>query len=335
MLRELLIGLLITAPLCASPIITEFLASNSTGLTDEDGDSSDWIEIYNPTSSAIDLTGWHLTDDATNLTKWTFPTTTLLSGQHLLIFASGKNRAISGSELHTNFSLSANGEDLAITSPALLTTSGFTFPPQARDISYGLTATGNEITLVSQSSPARILIPSLTDDQTIGITWRGGTTDFDDSSWQSGLLGVGFERTLGFENEIGIDVEDSAWGINSSVYLRIPIAGIIDPTNVASLTLRMKYDDGFAAFLNGNYLEGANNPTPLLWNSDSTSGVSDAQALQFQDFDVSASIPSLMESGNTLAIHGLNQFSNSGDLLIRPELIATLINPAPPVVGYF
>ncbi len=322
-------------PLAASPVITEFLASNSTGLTDQDGDTSDWIEIYNPTASSIDLTGWHLTDDTTNLTKWTFPTTTLLSGQHLLLFASGKNRTTSGSELHTNFSLSANGEDLALTSPELVISSEFNFPPQAGDIAYGLTATGNQITLVSQSSPAKVLIPNLADDQIIGTTWRGGDANFDDSSWQSGLLGVGFERTSGFQDEIGIDVEDDAWGINSSVYLRISITGTIDPANVTSLILRMKYDDGFAAFLNGDYLNGANNPTPLLWNSDSTSGVSDSQALQFQDFDITSSIPSLMESGNILAIHGLNQFSNSGDLLIRPELIATLINPATPVAGYF
>ncbi|MGJ8696916.1 MAG: CotH kinase family protein [Verrucomicrobiaceae bacterium] len=335
MIRSFWVFLVLTSILPANPIITEFLASNSGILTDEDGDTSDWIEIHNPTTADIDLAGWHLTDDALNLVQWTFPATNLASGEHLIVFASGKDRAISGAELHTNFKLSADGEYLALVSPAPVVTSEFNFPSQVIDISYGLTASGTEITLVSQSSPARVLVPTLSDDQTIGTTWRGGIATFDDSSWQTGLLGVGFERTSGFQDEIGIDVEADAWGINSSVYLRIPIDGSIDPANIASLTLRMKYDDGFAAFLNGDYLDGANNPTPLLWNSFSTSGVSDAQALQFQDFDVSASIPSLMESGNTLAIHGLNQFSNSGDLLIRPELIASLTNPVPPVTGYF
>ena len=43
------------------------LKSDRDGLVDEDGDYSDWIEIHNPTTQAIDLAGWHLTDEADNL----------------------------------------------------------------------------------------------------------------------------------------------------------------------------------------------------------------------------------------------------------------------------
>ena len=317
------------------PVITEFLASNSSNLTDENGATSDWIEIHNPSSTAIDLTGWHLTDDATNLILWTFPATTLAGGQQLIVFASSKDRATSGSELHTNFKLSAGGEYLALVSPAQVITSEFNFPAQASDISYGLTASGGEDPLVSQNSSAKALVPTLSDDQLIGTTWQGASTNFDDTSWQQGPLGVGFELSTGFENEFGIDVEASAWGINSSVYIRIPILNAPDPSNIASLTLRMKYDDGFVAFLNGTPVASDNDPSPLEWDSDSTSGVSDSQALQFQDFDITSHITSFRASDNILAIHGLNQFSNSGDLLIRPELIATLITPAAPVEGYF
>ena len=59
--------------LSSNPLITEFMASNDSTLNDGDGNSSDWIELYNPTAAAIDLAGWHLTDDSGNLTKWTFP----------------------------------------------------------------------------------------------------------------------------------------------------------------------------------------------------------------------------------------------------------------------
>lgn len=45
------------------PIINEFMASNSGTIDDGNGQSSDWIEIYNPTATEIDLAGWHLTDD--------------------------------------------------------------------------------------------------------------------------------------------------------------------------------------------------------------------------------------------------------------------------------
>src|SRR3954465_2118002 len=93
----------------AGVLISEFMALNSGGLTDQDGESSDWIEIRNDSGGATNLGGWHLTDDSGNLIKWTFPATNLPSGGYLIVFASGKNRAVSGTELHTNFKLSSDG----------------------------------------------------------------------------------------------------------------------------------------------------------------------------------------------------------------------------------
>ena len=89
----------------ATLMISEFLASNSGGLRDEDGNSGDWIEIFNPTSAAVNLQGWHLTDDRADLSKWTFPSANVEPGGYQLVFASGKDRATPGSPLHTNFSL--------------------------------------------------------------------------------------------------------------------------------------------------------------------------------------------------------------------------------------
>ena len=90
--------------------ITEFMAVNDDTLEDEDGDFADWIEIYNATLDAVDLGGWHLTDDPVSLDKWAFPAgVELASGEFLLVFASEKDRAVAGSELHTNFALDGNG----------------------------------------------------------------------------------------------------------------------------------------------------------------------------------------------------------------------------------
>ena len=61
----------------SSVIISEFLAHNTSGLVDEDGDYSDWIELYNGGTTAVNLGGWYLTDDAANLTKWAFPGTNI------------------------------------------------------------------------------------------------------------------------------------------------------------------------------------------------------------------------------------------------------------------
>ena len=76
------------------PIITEFLARNNasrnddTGVRDQFGASSDWIEIFNPTGEPLSLAGWHLTDDADTLDKWTFPEKTIEPGEFMLVFAS-------------------------------------------------------------------------------------------------------------------------------------------------------------------------------------------------------------------------------------------------------
>lgn len=337
MSRPLLTSLffLLMVPLQAAPFISEFLASNANGLQDQDGDHADWIEIHNPTGITLDLTGWHLSDDPRDPTRWTFPATDLLPDEHLIVFASGKDRAFAGAELHTNFKLSKDGEFLALIAPDLVPVSEFNFPAQVTGISYGLTASGDTLTLLSQGAPVRALVPGARDDELIGSSWRGADRAFDDSAWQNGPLGVGFERSSGFEDEIGLDLEAEAWGVNSSVYLRIPLSEGIDPGNLASLTLGMKYDDGFSAFLNGTPVARANAPASLTWNSNATTGVSDSRALQFQEFDLTPAIASLRPTDNLLAIHGLNQFSASGDFLIRPELVATLLNPFPAVAGFF
>ncbi|MBT4483900.1 MAG: hypothetical protein HOC71_09510, partial [Candidatus Latescibacteria bacterium] len=76
----------------SGPVINEFMSSNSKTIEDEDGDYSDWIEIYNAGSSPADLTGYGLSDRADDSLKWIFPDYTLDAGEHLLIFASGKDR---------------------------------------------------------------------------------------------------------------------------------------------------------------------------------------------------------------------------------------------------
>jgi hypothetical protein len=87
--------------LCAVPTtasadlnITEFLAKNADVITDEDGDYSDYIELFNSGPSAVDLDGYYLTDDSGALTKFRLPAVTLDADDFLLVFASGKNRAV-------------------------------------------------------------------------------------------------------------------------------------------------------------------------------------------------------------------------------------------------
>ena len=118
--------------------ISEFMAENRMALTDEDRDTSDWIEIYNSETTPADLGGWYLTDDQTNLTKWQFPDVTLSPKSYLVVFASAKNKVKPTARLHTNFKLASSGGYLALVSPATNVISEFVlYPAQTADISYG------------------------------------------------------------------------------------------------------------------------------------------------------------------------------------------------------
>ncbi len=120
-------------------IISEFMADNQNTLHDEDGDDSDWIEIYNGSDDTVNLEGWFLTDDPNHLTKWRFPNVAVAAKDHLVVFASEKNRTNSTTPLHTNFKLASEGEYLALVSPRTNVFSEFApaYPPQQPDISYG------------------------------------------------------------------------------------------------------------------------------------------------------------------------------------------------------
>lgn len=123
----------------AQLVITEFMASNNETIADIDGDYSDWIEIHNEGGAAVNLSGYYLTDDSSDLTKWAFPSQNINAGAYLLIYASDKNLAVAGQQLHTNFKLSADGEYLAITNGTTAVDDyAPAFPTQYEDVSYGI-----------------------------------------------------------------------------------------------------------------------------------------------------------------------------------------------------
>ncbi|MGI9428585.1 MAG: lamin tail domain-containing protein, partial [Bythopirellula sp.] len=139
--------------LANTALITELMASNGNTRLDEDGDSSDWLEVHNPTDNSISLNGWHLTDDANDLTKWEFPDVSLAADEYLIVYASDKNRAVSGSELHTNFKLTSGGEYLALVEADGITIAHAyapSFPEQFQDVSYGLGTSGLKTVLVQE-----------------------------------------------------------------------------------------------------------------------------------------------------------------------------------------
>ena len=123
----------------ASPILSEFLASNDDGLTTAAGDNEDWIEIRNTASEAVSLAGYHLTDDPEQPTRWALPAVDIEADGFLLVFASGDDLSDPEGELHTDFRLARDGGYLALTASSGSVASSFEdYPPQRADISYGL-----------------------------------------------------------------------------------------------------------------------------------------------------------------------------------------------------
>ncbi|MFT3786209.1 MAG: lamin tail domain-containing protein [Tepidisphaeraceae bacterium] len=179
--------------LAADPVITEFMAKTGSTLTDGFGNESDWIEITNRGDASIDLAGWHLSD-AANLAKWTFPSFTLAPGQIKVVFASSLDTTDPAGNLHTNFSLSQDGELLTLSRPDSSIVSQFNYPAQLEDVSYGTAAVYDRNTLVGPSATKRVLVP------TNGTLDAGQWTaaGYDDSGWISGTKGVGYD-TGGFE----------------------------------------------------------------------------------------------------------------------------------------
>ncbi|MDA3881183.1 MAG: lamin tail domain-containing protein [Prolixibacteraceae bacterium] len=133
--------------------INEFLTLNSIGLTDENSEYSDWIELYNYGNSSVSLLGWSLTDNIDEPGKWLFPNISIAAGDYLLVFASGNPNAVAGEELHTNFKLKGSGEYLGLYNSGGEAVSDFApfYPPQATDESFGFIDGG--YTFFSISTP--------------------------------------------------------------------------------------------------------------------------------------------------------------------------------------
>ena len=485
-------------------IISEFMAANGTRL-DADGETSDWIEIHNPTDAAVRLEGWYLTDDAGDLAKWQFPAVSIDPHDYRIVFASGKDRTDPSAELHANFQLDAGGDSVALVMPdgTSVAHAYWNYPRQLQDVSYGVTAAAAGFQLEPQrqtyrvptaddaalgtswmtpdfddsawtrvDTPSRVLITEAgTDDDFVeiqnlsdgpvdtsgwvvavndaggrvpsinnmhatlwelpasiaasevlhrhdneadpehywgeGIVWRtlgpgwvmivddrgrvadfvvwgysldeiaslaatvngfdvtaaeawhdaavpaaddyglslqrGGNEDRDDASdWgfvgpvSMGHSNVGLESPfpdpprggIGFDvaggglgEVIQTDVEEEMHNANASLWTRVPFQ-VSDLSVLETLQLRIAYNDGFAAYVNGHQIASRNAPELPEWNAAATDERSVEDSLTFESIDVTEGLPWLAVGENVLAVHALNFDAADGDFLILPELSA-------------
>jgi Spore coat assembly protein len=325
----------VATSLHAEVVISEFLASNDTTLKDDFREDSDWIELYNNGTEPLNLLGWRLTDSAGNLSKWVFPERTLPPGGFLVVFASGRDRKLPDAPLHTNFSLSADGEFLALVRPDGSIASSYapSFPRQTTDISYGIPQS-EAVVAIPAGAEAQIGVPGSEEDFDEHFeNWREAE-ELSNSSWQTAQTGVGYAADAsygGLISETG-NLADALADEQRTVCLRIGFQ-IDHPGEVAFLRLRMKFADGFVAWINGHRVASALAPDTLEWNSAATAERDASLNEEWEEFLIPASAAELRAGANLLAIQGLKASADRTEFLLLPELEVVFAATGEP--GYF
>jgi hypothetical protein len=188
-----------------------------------------------------------------------------------------------------------------------------------------------QTSLLVSPAPVRAIVPT---DGNLQLSWT--QLAFDDSAWLSGSGGVGFDSRTTYDPYLGLDLEAPPAGqspspmvnVNPTAYLRFDFdtsADII--AELDSLNLRMRFDDGFVAYINGVEVAHSrapgrdDEPGPLTWNSNSTSSNSDTRAVLFESFAIADPAAVLQPGANVLAIHALNRSLTDSDALWDAELV--------------
>lgn len=85
------VSLFVNVSIGQNLLINEVMTSNATNYEDEHGDRYDWIEIYNAGDSIVNLDGYYLSDDVSNLFEWKFGEYLLAPKEYVIVWASGED----------------------------------------------------------------------------------------------------------------------------------------------------------------------------------------------------------------------------------------------------
>ncbi len=177
--------------------------------------------------------------------------------------------------------------------------------------------------LVPEEAEKKILIPS----GPVSHAWSGSEF-FNDRGWMLGAGGIGYDTGSGYRHLIDTDLYDLMYRGQTSCYTRIYFNNVMqDVSQFNIMILRIRYDDGFGAYLNGIEVARSNVPTSPQWNSTATSENPDGAAISFEDFDISSHMNVLNQGQNILAIHGLSANPSSGGFLISSEFVTEIRDP--------
>lgn len=147
-----LVGL--TNTVIAQISLNEICAINDNVFVDDFNDTPDWIELHNHSDETVDMKGWYLTDDASNLQKWPISNISIAAGEFQLIMADDEE--IIFQYPHANFKLSSAGEQVLLIDPLGNIVDEITFPELSADTSFGRTSNGlSDWIVMSVPTPLR------------------------------------------------------------------------------------------------------------------------------------------------------------------------------------
>lgn len=353
MLRIFIIFCL-AASVHAQVIISEFMADNVTSAyVDEDGSHEDWIEITNLGNTSVSLNGWYLTDEGgddanrlnADLRKWQFPVTSPAvvltavgtTNSRLVVWCSNKNRKVNvgtptAPRLHTNFKLNNAGEHLALVRPDGVTVEHeigsaptFKYPPQPPNRAYGVTVTSTAMLVMPEGATGKYKIPTQATDIPAG--WNA--LAFDDSTWTSATSGIGY----GFSQNVTVNavsvplittnISAAMAGGNKSAFVRFPFT-IANPSGATAVRLKVRIDDGYVCYLNGVQIASSLAPSPLVWDSASSSNKNDTGVVTIATaVNTTSALPALVAGSNVLSFQLLNSDGTGGEpdnVCLRPVL---------------
>jgi len=308
--------------------------------------ASGFIELYNPSPNPLDLGGMVLTDgpgtppDEDRIVPLTF----MAGHGHERFEADG---AVGFG--HARFLLPPSGGVIRLLDGGSHQVDRVVYGPQAADISQGRTPDGTDrieffplptpgaanpegpkiVTtrrmLVEERADKRVLVPV----GTLGEDWKSGKP-LDDSAWrlcQGSPGGVGFETGAGYQALITLDVQTQMYGAgrNNTCYIRVPFTVAADSLADANeLTLSVRYDDAFVAYLNGREIARRNFTGTPVWNSRAASSREANVGDVDEAIDVTEFRGDLKPGANLLAVHGMNSSLTSSDFLITVSLEAVV-----------
>ncbi|MHC4555883.1 MAG: lamin tail domain-containing protein [Planctomycetota bacterium] len=318
--------------------INEWLANGQVLFDD------DFIELFNPHAFPVDLSSLYLTDNpVTQPDKHEIVPLSFIEPEGYAVF-----RANDGNDpWEVDFKLSADGEMIGLFDSGLNLIDQVLYGPQTTDVSQGRAPNGSAnydffalptpgvantfgdlvvsvSTLVPENADKRVFVPTSASD--VNEMWNSNP-DFDDSSWMpciGGPGGVGYEESSGYEDLITLDVGAQMHDNYTSCYIRIPFT--VDGAKLADYTgmkLKVRYDDGFVAYINGAKIPAVNFTGTPQWDSRAD-GNHEADGANFDvSMDISDYISVLKPGNNVLAIHSMNVSAGSSDFIISPELDVT------------